>query len=391
LIFLISLPFMIKKYLSHCLIALALSGCNSFKLDLLFPKPTDWITDGGSNARTYRVDEQELQFPLKELAQLNFQAGFGHDALRAVGNHIWVANMKGEVHVWDMNLKKKEGYVGIGEGIEGGMALYENLFIVPHASGKKSLTAFDYTTSAKAWTLKGEPVSAGLLLDHERIFMADLKGHISAVEVKTGKPLWQVSIREKETAIWATPVSDGRQLFVVDENGTLAALDLNTGNKNWLLELQVPVRVTPVWNEAEKVLYVVNTKGEVIVVSGEGRMLHRWQVFPSTVRLATPSWTGERLILGNSAGQVASINPVTGEKDWIFQTDGTFVAPPLVMGNVVLIGGMDRVLYVLERATGAVIWKQALKGRIKSVPVVHKGMVFVLSEPNLMYVFKSEK
>ena len=71
-----------------------------------------------------------------------------------------------------------------------------------------------------------------------------------------------------------------------------------------------------------------------------------------------PVVAGQRLLIGSSVSEtVASFNTRTGEREWVFFTNGPVRFAPAVAGERVYVTSDDGFLYCLDLATGTQIWK----------------------------------
>jgi outer membrane protein assembly factor BamB len=84
-------------------------------------------------------------------------------------------------------------------------------------------------------------------------------------------------------------------------------------------------------------------------------------------------------------GAIAALDPLTGAVRWKMHPDG-FVLPALTAAGDVLVAGVSHAadktgrLYVLEQATGAVLFSRAMPGAIFAEPTFAEGMLYVVDE-----------
>ncbi|WP_456428598.1 outer membrane protein assembly factor BamB family protein, partial [Rhodocaloribacter sp.] len=76
---------------------------------------------------------------------------------------------------------------------------------------------------------------------------------------------------------------------------------------------------------------------------------------------------------------------------WTFETPDAITAPPLITRSTVYVGTMGRMLYGVDRSTGAKLWEHRLKGRVKSPMAAREGILVVLTEPHEVYLFRPAK
>lgn len=109
----------------------------------------------------------------------------------------------------------------------------------------------------------------------------------------------------------------------------------------------------------------------------------------SLVRITSPAVDADHVFVGTSAGDVVALDARTGRERWRTHLGEAVVAAPLLAQDVLFVGGTDRHLYALDRATGAVIECHGLDGRVKSGLAAVPGGVLVLAEPSYLYLYRA--
>ncbi len=87
--------------------------------------------------------------------------------------------------------------------------------------------------------------------------------------------------------------------------------------------------------------------------------------------------------------EASGIPSLTGIR-WKFQTGGPVVSSPAVTDGLVFVGSMDKNLYAVDRATGALRWKFATGSGVNSSPAVEDGTVFFGSYAGRFYAVESD-
>lgn len=182
------------------------------------------------------------------------------------------------------------------------------------------------------WSQPGVGEATGLLggaapaVDNGVVIAPMRSGEVLALTVDTGRPLWSDSViaatRTDAGAgladISARPVLDDGRVYVVSASGLMAAIDLRTGRRVW--ELPVAGIEQP-WL-AGKVLYVLNTDSDLAAVDARtGRVLWvtplpQWE--DPEDREGRILWSGpvlasDRLIIAGSHGEAMTVSPYDGQ------------------------------------------------------------------------------
>jgi outer membrane protein assembly factor BamB/ferric-dicitrate binding protein FerR (iron transport regulator) len=130
------------------------------------------------------------------------------------------------VAVFDRASGARTGTLAFTEGTDMTPALVDGqLFVVGRAG---TLYGFDLKSGSPtvtAATAATQPVATAVVAGDKRVWFADRKGQVFAVERTGGPAAWSVNVG---SGVFEQPVSDGRSLFVVAK-GQLHALALDTG------------------------------------------------------------------------------------------------------------------------------------------------------------------
>lgn len=173
-------------------------------------------------------------------------------------------------------------------------------------------------------------------------------GEVVALTLDGGRPLWSdVVARPRRTLalgaildISGAPVIDRDRVIVAGNGGEVAALDLANGQRLW--DAPVGSLGTP-WVAGE-FIYLVTERGELVCMLRQGGRIRWVSPLNELVRPAAQGvvWTGpilvgDRLLLGNSSGELASVSPYTGEVLGKVALGARISQPPIVAAGVVYL------------------------------------------------------
>lgn len=185
-----------------------------------------------------------------------------------------------------------------------------------------------------------------------------------------GKLLWEPL--ETGEALWSSPVTDGDYIYLLSMNQHLHAIDIATGKELWESEpLGGSVAGKPAL-DANGVLYVGTISAEMLAIDGEdGDIIWR-----------TPSdgwiWSGPlledgRLYYGDMEGSVYAVDSSNGAVIWRIQPDTganrAVVGTPLIMGDTLYFGATSGILYAVNKSDGSPRWNKAFDGKLHFGPV----------------------
>ena len=379
------LPFFLSSLL------LALPGCRVLQLTRpAATTPQDWLTEGATPERE-RATSADVALPLEEAWVYDADAGFGDVSPLLLGDVVVVATRQGEVHGINLETGKREGSSEFGEAVEGTPVIQDGILYVPNAWGRKTLFAYDLRQGKTLWRSDGAPIEAGLLLLDGTLYAANVEGVLRAIDAKNGEVLWEETL-DTMTTIHAAPLRAGQgRIVVADDRGRVRALRPGQGEAQflWQQELEAPVYRTPAADE--KTVYLPTTRGQLFALDAAlGQIRWRYALDDATVRFTSPALSGTDLAVAGTDGVVRLLDAESGDVRWTYQAQEAITAPPLLTPDVVYVGTMGKKLHALDRATGAPLWEEELRGRIKSGMAAREGHLVVLTEPSHVYLFKTK-
>ena len=204
---------------------------------------------------------------------------------------------------------------------------------------ENQIFAFDVNTGQQTWSYRGIPEPARIMRASSPAVTGDTviapfsSGELVALRAATGQAVWQqVLSRTSRTSalseirdIAGRPVVSRGVVYAVSHSGMMSAIDVRTGQPKW----QLPVSGVNAPLPAGDVVYVVSKSGELTVVNrdtgqvywtrdlNEGLVRQEGGFFGLWDRTVRPIWSGpllasNRLLLVNSYGDLVAFDPKTG-------------------------------------------------------------------------------
>ena len=159
------------------------------------------------------------------------------------------------------------------------------------------------------------------------------------------KILWTY---QTSSPLSAAPAAAGGQVYLAADDGTIAALDGRTGEAVWEYRSGLP--------------------------AGSG---------------ATPAVTEDLVIVTLRVGVVMALDRNTGEPVWeadLRPFRAPLRGPPAVVNGSVYVGAANRILYVLDAATGSLRWSFETRGWVIDPIAYADDTVIVASRDGLVHV-----
>jgi outer membrane protein assembly factor BamB len=304
----------------------------------------------------------------------------------------------------------------VGRAVRGSPALGETVIAVGAADRVVALV--DRATGQSLWhTRVAGTIQAGPLLESDRLYVATEatpEAKIYALRLRDGQTIWST----KTESVVAPLALDGDTLFAATETGLVLRLDADGGRVTWRHRLPggAAVRAGPVPTRAG--LAVATTTDTLFLLDRASGEIRGRLAIPGAV-LATPAFDGKRLYLGTTAGHVLAIalpaltvawdlpagDAVYGApavaRDtvyalarngtlWMvpadnvaaarsFALDLTATAGPMPIASGVLVAGVRGDVLLVDRATGAAVWRLQLDGPIEQPPLVRDRQLVVIA------------
>lgn len=130
-----------------------------------------------------------------------------------------------------------------------------------------------------------------------------------------------------------TPVIDGEKIYTVDHEGIVSALNRQNGKTLW------SKNVTKEWTGMT------------------GKVVHFFKDQDLNNDITGGiSVGGDRLFIGNYAGEVVALSSTNGKELWRKQVKGEIASVPQTNGQVVAVQTMNGKLFVLDAKTGEDLW-----------------------------------
>jgi outer membrane protein assembly factor BamB len=221
--------------------------------------------------------------------------------------------------------------------------------------------AFSASTGVSLWSHNGMIANAALLgaaspaIKNNKVILAYSSGELYALQTNNGRIFWGDNLSVKRggsgvariSHVRGNPVIDENMVFATSHSGRLLALELKTGRRLW--QLPIASRVMP-W-VAGNYLYIVTTGRQLICLTKrDGRVkwitnLPEFSLKDSlplktekiVVEYSEPVLAGDRLIIASSIGKIYSVSPYTGQILGETQVDGNIFIEPVVADKTLLL------------------------------------------------------
>lgn len=251
-------------------------------------------------------------------------------------------------------------------GFCGRVTLAGELALVSCADGR--LRAVDVRSGEQVWERVAAGAAAEAAAAGGAAFFGADNGHLYAVKLSDGTPLWQVNLG---AAIASAPLVTDEQVIVGTIAGVVHCVDRGTGRKRW--RFRDPERVGPIYaspRSGPNSILVGSDDGKLCNISREGELINSFQV-GGLIR-APVAVAGGWVIVGDSAGRLCRVNQRDMTEKWCRRLSraGGITAEPIVVGDRIWCAA-GKYLVCLRTDTGRVLWRR--KGSAQTTDCVRSG------------------
>ncbi len=257
-----------------------------------------------------------------------------------------------------------------------------------------------------------------------RVYFGSNDGHLRAVTLAGGKPVWDADLGEP---IEASPSLIGDLVIVGDLDGTLHARARADGSPRW--RFKTGDKIMGAANHAASVGLVVvgSYDGKVYAVDARSGAL-RWTYTTDNFVHTSPAVAGDRAVVGGCDGKVHLIAVADGSslgtigigaqtgssvamdgrgraylghygnqflcldtaaqsKVWTYEDRAfPYFSSAAVGDGLIVFGGRDKRLHAADVATGAARWTYRAKGKVDGSPIIVGDKVVLASEDGRLHV-----
>lgn len=205
----------------------------------------------------------------------------------------------------------------------------------------------------------------------ERIYVADARGRLVALDAGSGRVLWE---RETGLSFSGGPDVRGDRLVLGTSRGEVVALSTGDGAELWRTQVGSEVLSVPRLTDQDQV--IARTLEDSIygidATSGE----QQWRVhYPAPVLTlrgsSRPVETPFGILVGLSGGKLLNLDPEDGTPLWevaITRPSGRselariadIDADPVVIGTIAFVGSYNGDLAAVDISSGSVLWRREL-------------------------------
>jgi outer membrane protein assembly factor BamB len=272
---------------------------------------------------------------------------------------------------------------------------YEGKFL-RGGTDDNTMHCFNATNGQILWTYTPDTdgyFTTGCGVAYGMVYELNKDGHLYAIDVETGKPVWKY--QGSDTILWPgfPTVADGKVYATTGEVAAyggevgvseFACLDAYTGRLIWKLPIEALApreSVAVAYGNLYLIPGNVTTAVDSISGSEYTSMDQVWAIGTSTSSASSwPMWRADPV-----HSSTAQEGPSNFTVAWNFTTNGAVISSPSVADGIVYFGSQDKNIYALGAWSGNLIWKFTTQSAVESSPAVANGKVYTGGDDGYVY------
>ena len=224
---------------------------------------------------------------------------------------------------------------------------------------------------------------------------AEPPAELTKIETKVElKQLWSRDVGSgvDEHFLRLRPAVDGGRIFAADRKGRVTALDVTNGKELW--DVKTGIAVSSGVGVGEGLVLVGSSDAELVALDWrDGKEI--WRAALSSEILSVPAAANGLVVVQTVDGKVAGLSAATGTRNWVLDRSVPVLSlrgtsSPLLVQNAVITGFDSGKLAVLDAARGLPVWETSVAvahGRselermvdIDSPPQVWGGTIYAVT------------
>jgi outer membrane protein assembly factor BamB len=261
-------------------------------------------------------------------------------------------------------------------------------------SGDGKVHAVDIVSGKTRWTVDlAAPIDAAPLILDGTVIVGSTEGRLVSLTLNDGKLRWEGKAGDKITGAATWFVHDGvKRLLVGSYDNNIYCFNAADGAEVWKYETGSYVNGTPaigmVAGQQVAVAGGCDAKLHVVdLATGKGLRT----IETSAYVAASVAVVDGHAYVGHYGNEVIAADLAAGTITWTYKDRNfPFFSSPAVTAEVVLLGGRDRRIHCLERATGKVRWVIPARGNVDGSPLISamdgKGRALIGSDDGRLYL-----
>jgi outer membrane protein assembly factor BamB len=279
-----------------------------------------------------------------------------------------------------------------GKPIKGPAAVAQGRVFVGDDAGV--VHAIDLASGKEQWSFKTEgAIEATPLVLDGTIFIGSSDANLYAIDAVNGSLKWKYATGDKILGganYGKAADGKGTWIFVGSYDASLHCVDAASGKAVWTHSTDNYINGTPAVLSSGEVIFGGCDSFIHVVRTSDGKELRQ---IDSEAYIASSVAVADGIgYVGNYGNIVLAFDVRAGTVLWKYRDRNfPYFSSAALTDDRLIIGGRDKRLHCLDRATGKAIWHFQTRGSVDSSPVICGSAVIVGSEDGRLYCVISRR
>ena len=277
------------------------------------------------------------------------------------------------------------------------------------------LRALDPATGELLWEFKaGDIITSPPVVHDGIVYFGAWDSKQYALDAANGTVIWIYDSTENVGS--SSPIHNG-VIAVADKGGRIHLLNARTGQNRLVYRTPKSTNAAPViahgqvYFAAGGRLYAIDAEEKEVPgqyqfkrvwaqfwlwqVPGVPRPAQqqggRWRFSPDGAEssiVASPAVANTGLYVGDLAGSLYAVDPLSGIEQWRFEATGGIYASPVVVGNTVYIATQQGYVYAVDRESGEALWESSLGTGVNEPLAFADGVLYLRTADGTLHAIE---
>ncbi|MCL5031279.1 MAG: PQQ-binding-like beta-propeller repeat protein [Bacteroidetes bacterium] len=257
------------------------------------------------------------------------------------------------------------------------VTLYNSYVFINDLSGW--VTCLDLNTGKQLGQLKdkGSIFSSPIIENNILIYPISLNNEnyslLNFYNFRSGEPVFAIKIQDK---ILSELIHTKDGIILNTLGGKVIKYNFN-GSRVWEADTKASTHTSLAMKD--NIIIFGNDKGEIVALNAyNGNQIFKKKIgyiFTNNVSISDST-----AFLGDKNGAFFAVKIRTGNIKWKIDTGSEIISTPVFNDEIVFIGNLGGKLFAVNKASGKIIWQSELNGVINATPLLAKNYLIV---PNL--------
>lgn len=339
----------------------------------------DWPTARANPQGTGAVPQT---LPQRLVEQWRYQAGEAIESTPVVvAGIVYLADVEGTIHALDATNGQKVWTSKTEAGFLAPPAIEGDTLLIGDYNGM--VYALDITNGKQRWTFQTDgEINAGLACFEDKVLIPSQDGKLYCLKIADGSKVWTYETTDQ---IQCSPTIAGTRTFLGGCDGQLHSVDLKTGKAIAdPLPLGGPTLSTPAVLGQHAFL---TTHGGLVMAFDWQANKPLWQ-YSDPARnqeyRSSPAASEQAIVVTSQFRSVVALDPKTGKPLWTKPLRRFAEASPVIAGDDVWVAATDGRLYRFALSDGTLRSEQEFRGSFLAPPAIAGEQLIIANDDGVV-------